>query len=403
MFASPMSANPTSASLTSPSLTSASPISDFAEAASRAASYEASAEAPSAPSDGARLARQSAPSTDARAALLEKFKWEQLIVAYLNRGVSVGEIAARVGFSEQRMGAVVHDILARRMPAPEDFAAIQASRLNEALLVAVSAMTDMNLRAVDRVIRIVRDLDRYHGFGAAGRRLTEPSRLGGPADGALPLGGALVSGIEPTAPELQAMGLTPVLAPEAARPQDAPQAFAAAQATEQSRPDERRRLPVDLTDLVACHPRESEDPEPRLGRLPDRRGSRASRPEALGAHVRGQDDGGFERPQNLPQGFEKMESASRIAEVADIYGGVDAAPEAAFASTRLEPTEGGPTLNAPINNSLQNWPQSIENLGYAPGSRRPAHAPSFPAAVAATCPSPIGAGPSLRAILSIGL
>ena len=246
MFASPMSANPTSASLTSPTLTSASSISDFAEAASRVASYEASAEAPSAPSDGARLARQSAPSTDARAALLEKFKWEQLIVAYLNRGVSVGEIAARVGFSEQRMGAVVHDILARRMPAPEDFAAIQASRLNEALLVAVSAMTDMNLRAVDRVIRIVRDLDRYHGFGAAGRRLTEPSRLGGPADGALPLGGALVSGIEPTAPELQAMGLTPVLAPEAARPQDAPQAFAAAQATEQSRPDERRRLPVEL-------------------------------------------------------------------------------------------------------------------------------------------------------------
>ncbi len=28
-------------------------------------------------------------------------------------------------------------------------------------------MTDMNLRAVDRVIRIVRQLDRYHGFVAA--------------------------------------------------------------------------------------------------------------------------------------------------------------------------------------------------------------------------------------------
>src|SRR5208282_4558267 len=110
---------------------SASPISDFAQAASPAASYVSSAEARNAPSDGARLARQTAPqdgrpskcddtpplpspSTDARAARLEKFKSEQAIVEYLNRGVSVGEIAARLGFDEEPMRAVVRDILARR-------------------------------------------------------------------------------------------------------------------------------------------------------------------------------------------------------------------------------------------------------------------------------------------------
>ena len=117
----------------------------------------------------------SPPTTDPRAARLKTFQREQLIVDYLNRGVSVAEIAARVGFGEKRMRAVIREILARRMPAPpEEFVAIQVSRLNEALLVAFSAMTDANLKAVDRVVRIVRELDRYHGFVAA--RAAVPSR-----------------------------------------------------------------------------------------------------------------------------------------------------------------------------------------------------------------------------------
>ena len=63
------------------------------------------------------------------------------------------------------------EILARRRPAaPEDFVALQVSRLNEALLVAYGAMSAENLRAVGLVVKIVRELDRYHGFAAAGRR-----------------------------------------------------------------------------------------------------------------------------------------------------------------------------------------------------------------------------------------
>ena len=88
-----------------------------------------------------------------------------MVVDYLNRGVSVAEIAARVGIGEKRMRAIVREILARRMPAPpEEFVAIQVSRLNEALLVAFSAMSATNLKAVDQVVKIVRELDRYHGF-----------------------------------------------------------------------------------------------------------------------------------------------------------------------------------------------------------------------------------------------
>uniref|UniRef100_UPI003F9CD2BD hypothetical protein n=1 Tax=Roseiarcus sp. TaxID=1969460 RepID=UPI003F9CD2BD len=63
------------------------------------------------------------PLTDARAARLAKFEREQLIVGYLNRGVSVAEIAARMDVSEKRMRAIIRDPrtgirgLARRMPA----------------------------------------------------------------------------------------------------------------------------------------------------------------------------------------------------------------------------------------------------------------------------------------------
>ena len=95
--------------------------------------------------------RRFKPPTQARAARLKKFAREQLIVDYLNRGVSVAEIAARIGVGEKRMRAVIRDIFARRMPHPPgEFVAIQVSRLNEALLVAFSAMSPPTSRRSPR-------------------------------------------------------------------------------------------------------------------------------------------------------------------------------------------------------------------------------------------------------------
>ncbi len=129
-----------------------------------------------------------APPPDARAARLAQFKRDQVIVDYLNRGVSVSEIAARIGIGEKRTRAVIRDILVRRMPAPpREFLAIQTSRLNEALLVAFSAMGGepmTALRAVDRVVKVVRELDRYHGF-VPGRALPRPRYEEDPDDAAL--------------------------------------------------------------------------------------------------------------------------------------------------------------------------------------------------------------------------
>ena len=104
-----------------------------------------------------------------RAARVEKTGRESRIISLLNRGVSVAEIATQEGLSLSRMRRLVQAILAKRLPQPPaEFLALQVSRLNEALLLSYSSMynsaTGTNFDAVDRVVKIVRELDRYHGF-----------------------------------------------------------------------------------------------------------------------------------------------------------------------------------------------------------------------------------------------
>jgi len=102
------------------------------------------------------------------AARRRKAERERRIVGFLNRGVSIAEIAGREGVTERGMRKYVRALLARRAPQPPaEFLALQVSRLNEALIVAYSAMSGANLQAVDRVVTIVRELDRYHGFAVA--------------------------------------------------------------------------------------------------------------------------------------------------------------------------------------------------------------------------------------------
>jgi hypothetical protein len=99
------------------------------------------------------------------AARRKRIERERRIISLLNVGVSIGEIAAQERLSLKRMRNLVREILAQRMPRPPaEFVALQISRLNEALLVSYSAMGGANLKAVDRVVRIARELDHYHGL-----------------------------------------------------------------------------------------------------------------------------------------------------------------------------------------------------------------------------------------------
>ncbi len=94
----------------------------------------------------------------------------------LNGGLSMAEIARREGITERGLRKYVRNLIARRAPeATGEFIAVQMNRLNEALLVSFGAMSGANLPAVDRVVKIVRELDRYHGLNG-GARGTEKRR-----------------------------------------------------------------------------------------------------------------------------------------------------------------------------------------------------------------------------------
>src|SRR5271165_3343003 len=124
-----------------------------------------------------------------REARLKKDTRERRIIGMLDLGVSMAEIAAREGVTLRRMQIVVKDILVRRAPpAPSEYLALQVSRLNEAMMVAYGSMAGGNLTAVDRVVRLVKEMDRYHGFFPSGDAgAAAPDRLAPPAKAPLAL------------------------------------------------------------------------------------------------------------------------------------------------------------------------------------------------------------------------
>jgi len=69
--------------------------------------------------------------------------------------------------------------------------AAQVSRLNEALIISYDAMVDpeigANFKAIDSVVKIVREMDRYHGFVERRGPEPYPRRLAAPAERRLAL------------------------------------------------------------------------------------------------------------------------------------------------------------------------------------------------------------------------
>jgi hypothetical protein len=122
-------------------------------------------------------------SKHGRATNREMAKRDLRLVEQLAAGVAIEEIAANGGISPQWARRRKAAILAKRaIDPPLEFIQLQIRRLSEAMLVAYSAMSDGDLHAVDHVIKIVRELDRYHGFGphSNAQRLTGPGPAGPP-------------------------------------------------------------------------------------------------------------------------------------------------------------------------------------------------------------------------------
>ena len=94
----------------------------------------------------------------------------------LKAGVSVAQIAKQEGLSTRRLRELIQELLDRREfdPAP-GFVQVQIGRLSDAMMIAHGAMMDGKLHALDRVVRLVGELDRYHGFGRLGMNRAPPS------------------------------------------------------------------------------------------------------------------------------------------------------------------------------------------------------------------------------------
>jgi hypothetical protein len=100
----------------------------------------------------------------ARAAKVQRC---EKIFNQLAAGMSVSHIAMQEGVSIRRMREVVQEILAARKADPAaGFAQLQMARLSDAMMVAHTSMMGGNLQAVDRVVKLVHELERYHGSGA---------------------------------------------------------------------------------------------------------------------------------------------------------------------------------------------------------------------------------------------
>ncbi|THD43881.1 MAG: hypothetical protein E7774_11900 [Bradyrhizobium sp.] len=130
------------------------------------------------------------------------------ILERLTAGVSVAHIARIEKITIRRVRQIVAEMLERReVDPPAGFVQLQIARLSDAMSVAHTMMMEGDLQAMDRVVKIVGELDRYHGFGrtpvaaepAPAERLSPP-RL--PAPSQAPLSQAL-SPAQPAREEIE--------------------------------------------------------------------------------------------------------------------------------------------------------------------------------------------------------
>jgi hypothetical protein len=97
----------------------------------------------------------------------------QRVLAALIAGAGVDEIRAAERLTVKRMENILRRELRARWVAPaEEFARLQIARLERMIAKLVEPIQNGDLKAIDRALKIVDRLDRYHGFTKA-KRLPE--------------------------------------------------------------------------------------------------------------------------------------------------------------------------------------------------------------------------------------
>jgi hypothetical protein len=137
-------------------------------------------EAPAAP-DSPAPATSVRPRSRTRAQRLARRREREAddlrLLTLLAAGVGTAELALREGVPARRMRDRIAALLARReAEPPAAFVPSHVARLGDAMKVAYAAMMGGDLKALDRVLRVGRELERY-----CGPRPPEPQVLPPPA------------------------------------------------------------------------------------------------------------------------------------------------------------------------------------------------------------------------------
>jgi len=94
----------------------------------------------------------------------------QRVLASLIAGAGVDEISAAEQLTRKRTENLLRQELRNRWMAPaEEFARLQVARLEQMILTLLDRIQTGDLKAIDRALKIVDRLDRYHGFTRASR------------------------------------------------------------------------------------------------------------------------------------------------------------------------------------------------------------------------------------------
>jgi hypothetical protein len=132
-------------------------------------------EAPAPDAEPARRVASRRKAADQRLRILER----------LTSGLSVAHIARVEKLTVRREQQIIAAMLeSREIDPPAGFVQLQVHRLSAAMIVSHTMMMEGDLQAVDRMIRLTRELDGYHGFPQAPappeppppRRLAAPAR-----------------------------------------------------------------------------------------------------------------------------------------------------------------------------------------------------------------------------------
>ena len=128
---------------------------------------------PNEPTPTSERARKRAEGKIRRQALIN---WRETYFDLLVSGYSIEQIASHTKKSPSAVRRAVGQALAkRRLDAPEDYARLQVARLTKALRCADLSLEEGDLEAIAPFVKVVRELNLYHGVNICPARFAPPA------------------------------------------------------------------------------------------------------------------------------------------------------------------------------------------------------------------------------------